>query len=132
MAKCSEIVKSLYDAFAKGDVPGVLGAFDSGIQWREADGFLYANGNPYVGPQAIVEGVFQRLAADVENFAVTPVNIIDGDQTIVVEGRYTGTIKATGAHVDAQFAHVWGFRNGKIVRFQQYTDTKQWADAAGS
>jgi len=132
LAKCSEIVKSLYDAFAKGDVPGVLGAFDSGIQWREADGFLYANGNPYVGPQAIVEGVFQRLAADVENFTVTPANIIDADQTIVVEGRYTGTIKATGARIDAQFAHVWGFRNGKIVRFQQYTDTKQWADATGS
>ena len=47
MGKNGDIVKGLYDAFAKGDVPAVLGAFDSGIQWREADGFLYADGNPY-------------------------------------------------------------------------------------
>ena len=40
-------------------------------------------------------------------------------------------MKATGTPVDAQFAHVWQFRGGKIARFQQYTDTKQWAGAAG-
>jgi hypothetical protein len=38
-------------------------------------------------------------------------------------------MKATGKPVDAQFAHVFEFRNGKIIRFQQYTDTKQWAIA---
>jgi hypothetical protein len=36
-------------------------------------------------------------------------------------------MKATGKPVDAQFAHVFEFRNDKIIRFQQYTDTKQWA-----
>ncbi len=132
MSKNSDIVKGLYDAFGKGDVPAVLGAFDAGIQWREADGFLYADGNPYVGPQAVAEGVFQRIVSDVENFTVTPTNIIDGGHTVVVEGRYTGTMKATGVAVDAQFVHVWGLQDGKVVRFQQYTDTKQWADAAGS
>jgi hypothetical protein len=132
MGKNSEIVKGIYEAFAKGDVPAVLGAFDSGIQWWEADGFLYADGNPFVGPQAIAEGVFQRIVTDVENFAVTPTNIIDGGQTVVVEGRYTGVLKATGAQVDAQFAHVWELQDSKVVRFQQYTDTKQWAEAAGS
>jgi len=131
MGKNTDMVKGLYDAFAKGDVPAVLGAFDSEIQWREADGFLYADGNPYVGPQAVAEGVFQRIVSDVENFAVTPTNIIDGGHTVVVEGRYTGTMKATGASVDAQSVHVWGLQNGKVVRFQQYTDTKQWAEAAG-
>ena len=48
----------------------------------------------------------------------------------MVEGRYRGTMKATRRHFDAQFAHVWRVRNGKIVSFQQYTDTKQWAAAA--
>jgi uncharacterized protein len=49
----------------------------------------------------------------------------------VVEGRYRGTVKATGMPVDAQFAHVWHLRDGKVVRFQQYTDTGQWSEAAG-
>ncbi len=94
--------------------------------------FFYADGNPYIGPQAVAEGVFRRIASDVENFAVLPERFVEGGDTVVVEGRYRGTMKATGTAVDAQFAHVWQLRDGKVVRFQQYTDTKQWAEAASS
>ena len=78
---------------------------------------------------AVAQGVFQRVVTDVDGFAVVPEQFIDGGDAIVVEGRYKGTWKATRAKVDAQFAHVWHIRDGKIVRFQQYTDTRQWADA---
>lgn len=132
MGTNGEIVEILYEAFARGDVPAVLGSFDPRIEWREADGFIYADGNPYIGPQAVAEGVFMRLASDVEQFSVTPENIIDAGDTVVVEGRYKGTMKVTGTPVDAQFAHVWQLRDGRIVRFQQYTDTAQWRRAAGS
>ena len=132
MGKNGDIVKALYDAFGKGDVPAVLAAFDPEIQWREAENFLYADGNPYVGPQAVAEGVFQRIVSDVENFAVLPERFVEGGDTVVVEGRYRGTMKATGKPLDTQFAHVWQLRDSKVVRFQQYTDTKQWAEAARS
>ena len=128
----SDIVKTLYDAFAKGDVQTVLDAFDPRIQWREAEGFLYAEGNPYIGPQAVAEGVFQRIVSDVENFSVVPQQFVEGGDTVLVEGRYSGTVKATGTPVDAQFAHVWRLCDGKVVRFDQYTDTRQWAEAYGS
>ena len=128
----SDIVKMLYDAFTKGDVPTVLDAFDPRIQWREAESFVYAEGNPYIGPQAVAEGVFQRIVSDVENFSVVPQQFVEGGDTVLVEGRYSGTVKATGTPVDAQFAHVWRLRDGKVVRFDQYTDTRQWADAYGS
>ena len=130
MGKNAEIIKSLYDAFASGDVPAAMGAFDAGIEWREAEGLRYADGNPYVGAQAIAAGVFQRLAGDFDNFTVTPANIIDAGDGVVAEGRYRGIVKDTGKRVDAQFAHVWRLKDGKIVRFQQYTDTEQWAEAA--
>jgi uncharacterized protein len=80
----------------------------------------------------VADGVFHRLVADIANFAVLPEHVVEGGDTVVVEGRYRGTMKATGTPVDAQFAHVWQMREGKVVRFQQYTDTKQWADAARS
>jgi len=131
MGKAAEVVKDLYAAFGRGDVPAVLGAFGAAIEWKEAEGFVYADRNPYIGPQAVAEGVFGRIIGDVDSFAATPVNIIDGGDTVVAEGRYTGTWRATGTPVDAQFAHVWQVRDGKIVRFQQYTDTSQWAKAAG-
>jgi len=132
VGKNSDIVRGLYAALAKGDVPAVLGAFAPGIHWNEAENFLYADGNPYAGPQAVAEGVFRRIVSDVEGFTATPEHFIDGGDAIVVEGRYRGTMKSTGARVDAQFAHVWTMRDGKVIRFQQYTDTKQWARAAGA
>jgi uncharacterized protein len=131
MATNGELIRNLYAAFGLGDVPTVLGTFDPQIRWMEAEGFLYAAGNPYVGPQAVAEGVFMRIVDDVDGFAVVPQNFVDGGDTVVVEGRYRGTMKATGKPIDAQFAHVWQLRGGKIVRFQQYTDTKQWSAAAG-
>ncbi len=106
MGKSSEFAQALYRSFAKGDVAAVLGALDPRIQWREAEGFLYADGNPYSGPPAVAEGVFQRLVSDVENFAVLPEHFVDADDTVVVEGRYRGKMKATGKPIDAQFAHV--------------------------
>lgn len=132
MGRNSDIVRGVYEAFGKGDVAAVLGAFDPGIQWNEAENFLYADGNPYAGPQAVAQGVFQRMVSDIEGFAVVPERFVEGDATVLVEGRYRGTMKATRARIDAQFAHVWQMRDGKVIRFQQYTDTKQWADAAGS
>lgn len=132
MGQSCETVKGIYEALGKGDAPAVLDTFSPQIEWKEADNFLYADRNPYAGPQAVAEGVFQRLAADVENFAALPERFVDGGDTVVVEGRYRGTMKATGTPVDAQFAHVWQLRDGKVVRFQQYTDTKQWSKAAGS
>jgi ketosteroid isomerase-like protein len=122
-------VQQVYDAFARGDVPGVLGAFDAGIEWREAEGFPYADGNPYVGPNAVLQGIFGRIAAEWDNFTVQPHEALPTPDGAVVLGRYSGTFKATGRRVDAQFAHVWRIQNGKVRGFQQYTDTAQFDDA---
>ncbi len=132
MGANATIIKGLYDAFGTGDVAAVLGTFDPQIQWNEAEGNPYADGNPYVGGASVAGGVFQRCVTDVDKFSVTPVNYIDGGDTVAVEGRYRGTAKATGKVLDAQFVHVWHLRGGKVVRFQQYTDTRQWAAALGS
>ena len=131
MGANGDIVSGIYKAFARGDVPAVLGTFDSGIVWNEAEGYRFAAGNPYLGPQVILENVFLPLVTQVDGFVVTPSNVIDGGDSVAVEGRYTGTVKATGMRLDAQFVHVYGMRDGKIVRFQQYTDTAQWMRALG-
>jgi ketosteroid isomerase-like protein len=57
-----------------------------------------------------------------------PSGIHDAGSQVVVEGRYTGTFKATSKQLDAQFCHVWTLSDGKVGRFQQYVDTaKLWA-----
>ncbi len=127
-----EIVKSLYAAFARGDAPAAFAAMDPGIVWNEAENFPYADRNPYVGPMAIGEGVFMRLATEWDNFQALPEEFVDGGETVVALGRYKATHQTTGIALNAQFAHVWRVANGKIKGFQQYTDTAQAARAVGS
>jgi uncharacterized protein len=124
------LVKQLYDAFARGDVPTVLAMFDPQIAWREAEGFAYADGNPYIGPDAVLHGVFGRLMTEWDGFTVTPREFLPTPDGVVTLGRYTAKNKSTGHSLDAEFAHVWHMHGGKIRSFQQFTDTAQFANAA--
>ncbi len=124
-----ETVRGIYEAFDRGDIPKVLGQMEHNIEWNEAENFIYADRSPYVGPQAVLEGVFMRLGSEWDGFTVTPEEWLDAGHRVVVLGSYSGTHKATGKSVRAQFAHVWGVNQGRVVRFQQYTDTKQFAEA---
>jgi uncharacterized protein len=126
------LVQSLYAAFAAGDVAGVLALFAPEVVWNEAENFPYADGNPYVGGQAIVEGVFARLGGEWDGFAVQPEQFLDAGGTVVMLGRYRGTFKGTGKAVDAQCVHVWRIVDGRIAHFQQYADTLQFARATGA
>lgn len=125
------LVRSLYEAFGRGDVPAVLAAMDPRIEWNEAENFPYADKNPYLGPAAIVEGVFARLGGEWDGFEVVLEELLDAGDAVVTTGRYKGVYKKTGARIHAQFAHVWKLRDGRIVGFQQYTDTAQVAKAVG-
>ena len=116
-----ELVSSLYDAFAKGDVPTVLGAFADDIEWTDAEGF--PTGGTYKGGNAIVEGVFMPLVTDWDGFAVRPEEFLDAGGTVVALGKYSGTFKQTGKNMTVPFAHVWRIREGKVFKFDQYTDT---------
>ena len=120
-----ELVRAVYAAFAAGDVPAVLGAMSPEIVWHEAENFPYADRNPYLGPEAVLTGVFGRIATDWDGFAAVPKEMLDAGDTVIVLGRYNGTYRATGRTLDAQLAHVWRVADGRIVGFQQYTDTLQ-------
>ena len=117
----SEIIRGLYDAFATGDVPGVLGVLDGDIRWTEAEGFPY--GGTYVGPDAVLANVFAKLGSEWDGFTAVPHTFVAEGDSVVALGDYGGTYKATGRRFSAPFAHAWTLRGGKVVRFQQYTDT---------
>lgn len=126
------LIRSMYDAFAQGDIPYVLGLLDPQAAWHEAENFVYADRSPYIGPQAVLEGVFMRLGGEWENFGAAVEEILSDGDTVIVLGRYHGTCRATGVAVNAQFVHVYRLQNGRIVHFRQYTDTAQFRDAVNA
>ncbi len=126
------LAKAIYASFARGDIPAVLGAFEPNIQWREAEGNPYQpDGAAWVGPQSVVDKLFKSLGSDWDGFAVTVRTLHDAGEYVVMEGRYTGTYKPSGRKLDAQVCHVLRFSNGKLLSFQQYTDTAQFQAVIG-
>jgi ketosteroid isomerase-like protein len=126
------LIRAIYDAFAAGDVAGVLGRMSQDIEWNEAENFPYADGNPYVGPEAIATRVFARLASEWDGFAVATEEFLDAGDTVVVTGRYLGACKATGRSIRSQCVHIWRVSQRRATSFQQYTDTLQAARAIGA
>lgn len=125
----ADLLRGLYEAFGRGEIETVLGAMDPAISWREAEGNPYKpDGQPWVGPDAVVQNLFARLGEDWDGFTVMPASYIDAGNRVVVEGRYSGTYRSTGQGIDAQFCHVWDVENGKLKAFQQYTDTGHFQD----
>ena len=122
-----QIIENVYQSFATGDIPGLLGTFDENIEWTEAEGFPY--GGTYTGANAILENVFMKLGTEWENFAAVPDEFLDAGDNIVALGNYSGKYNATGKSMNVPFAHVWTLRDGKIVKFVQYTDTLKVSEA---
>ena len=123
------VLKNLYAAFARGDIPTVLGAMSPDIHWHEAEGNPYMpSGEAWVGPDAILHNLFMRLGAEWDGFSVHPGSFYDAGDSVIVEVRYSGTYKASGKSMDAQVCHVWDIKDGKVTRFQQYVDTAKLRD----
>jgi sugar lactone lactonase YvrE len=117
------VVESVYTLFAAGDVPGFAALMAPDIVWNEADGNPYADLNPYIGPEAVLSGLFARLLTDWDDFTATPNGLVVEGDRVVVFGRYGQTWKPTGEVLHIPFVHSWTVQEGRLVAFQQYTDT---------
>ena len=122
-----DIIKGMYDSFSTGNIPAVLDAMDPNIVWNEAENYPYADGNPYIGPTAVLEGLFYRLGNEWDYFTLSDIVLHEtNDDMVIATGYVNGKYKKTGKEIRAQFAHHWSLENGKVTKFQQYTDTYQF------
>jgi ketosteroid isomerase-like protein len=86
-----EIVKNLYEAFERGDVPAVLAGLDTEIEWTDAEGF--PTGGTYKGHDAVLSCVFMRLGSEWDGFRADTHELLDAGNRIVALGEYSGTYK---------------------------------------
>lgn len=125
---CTQLVRSFYDAFVHQDKDRFLALLHPEVEWFSAEGLLYADHSPYVGPQAVLN-LIVRMRADWDPFEVTANEILGQDNLVIASGRFRGTYKGNGASINAQLVQVFQFRDGKIAKVQVYTDTAQFKES---
>lgn len=119
-----EIVNHLYDRFGHGDGAAILATFDPEVEFRLAEGHPYSpEGESWIGGGAVAKNFFMKSAGEWEGWSIGVDQIIENGDTVVVEGRYSGTYKPTGMTLDAQVCHIWRFSGGKVKSFHQYVNT---------
>jgi hypothetical protein len=67
------LLKNLYNAFGRGDIPTVLGAMSPDIKWHQAESNPYRpSGEAWVGPDAVLNNLSMRIGAEWEASPSTP------------------------------------------------------------
>lgn len=122
-----EIMQGHYAGSDRKDLAAMLAPLSPTTEWTEMAGFPCAG--TFVGPDAVVENVFKVLGTEWDGYGLKVDRLIDGGDTIVAVGTYTGTYRATGKSMTARVTHVWDLKDGKVTRFEQFTDTALVAEA---
>ncbi|MCW2295366.1 nuclear transport factor 2 family protein [Rhodococcus erythropolis] len=127
-----ELIEKVYRGFDQQDVQMVLDVLDENIEWNEAEGTYWHADSPYIGHQAILDGVFAKIAEDFDDMRVIPDRIVGLGKTVIMQGRYQAkSCRRTGRPLDAQVVHVWDLHDGKAFRFQQYVDSYHVSETMG-
>ena len=129
-AQNTQLVKDAYDAFLRADIPALLANLDDGVQWHAVigtEGVVPTSGLRQ-GRDAVGQ-FFAQVAEHMDFRSFEPREFIaQGDQVAVI-GHYQGTAKTTGRGWDADWVMIFTIRDGKVVRFREYTDNKQLISA---
>ena len=76
---------------------------------------------------------FFQLVGEISDFSsFEPEELWSKDNRAVVLGHYKATVRATGRVYDCDWAMAFSFRDGKVSKFQEYTDTAALAAALQS
>jgi hypothetical protein len=111
-----EVVTQAYEAFGRGDVPGILACVADQVDWR----FCGPKGLPYTGTFRTRDEVarwFSYVAAvdDVRKFE--PREFIPAGDKLTVLGWEQTAAKPGGRVFESEWVHVFTVRDGRIVRF---------------
>ncbi|MDO8386589.1 MAG: nuclear transport factor 2 family protein [Polaromonas sp.] len=121
------IVADHYAASARQDIAAMMADVAPDVSWTEMAGFPCAG--TWVGPAEVVEHVFKALGDAWTSYRFELQELMDAGDRVIGIGSYHGTYGKTGKSMRARVAHVWRLQDGKIVQFEQFTDTLLVAQA---
>ncbi len=124
----TQLVQQAYSSFQSGDIPAVLDTLSEDVEWV----IFAVPGVPVGGTwdgREQVGGFFQTLSETQEARQFEPREFVAQGDKVVALGHYVWHVKSTGRRWESDFAHVFTVREGKVSRFQEYTDTAGLAEA---
>jgi ketosteroid isomerase-like protein len=126
-----DLVMGIYDAFRRGDIPGILNRLDA-----QAD--LQFEGTPAIPWAGHWQGrdgwlkFFQAIGEALDGVVVTIEPFAAQGDRVVAAGRYQARVKQTGKRIDSPLVHLWTIRNGLVAECRELTNTAAEAAACAA
>ena len=123
-AQNTNVVQDAYAAFGRRDIETLLGYVDENVRWQGVMGT--AAYVPFSGERtgkAQVAEFFRQVAAAVDFQQFEPREFVAQGDKVVAIGHYRAITKQTGKSFESDFAMVFTLRDGKVTRFQEFTDS---------
>jgi uncharacterized protein len=123
-----EVVRSVYDAWARDEYPGPADLLDEEIE--------------YVNPlEAVEPGTRHGLAAfsealekvfeGWESWRIEPERFVPSGDRVAVVVRYRARGRGSGVEVEGRESALWTVRDGKVVRYEWFHKPADALEAAG-
>jgi uncharacterized protein len=124
----TQLVQQAYRDFQNGDIPALLDALSEDVEWVVPEVEGVPGRGTWRGPEQV--GEFFRILSDTQEPRQLELReyVAQGDKVVVL-GHYVWHVKATGKEWESDFVHALSVRDGKVTRFQEYTDTAVFGDA---
>lgn len=116
-------VQEGYALFGKGDIPNLMKIYSDNVEWvipGPADIIPFAGS--YRGHQQ-VQQFFTKLADAIEFEQFEPREFIAQGDKVAVLGHSLSRVKATGQMIEEDWMHLFTLQEGKVNRFQSFTNT---------
>jgi hypothetical protein len=122
------LIRRVYTAFEAGDVQTILDSVADDAAWINHGPATIPYAGSRSGKTQILE--FFRIIADTTTGGrIIPDTFVAQGDAVVATGRYRATACDTGAEIDTPVVHLFTVRNGKIVRWEGFSDSAKVAEA---
>ena len=128
MADNVKLIRDCFEAFGRGDAGFIVARVAKDVDWRHTGGSEIPYGGAYNGRDGVGD-FFARIGAAVDVLTWEPQHVLPAGDEVVATGHWTGKAKPTGRTFAADWAMVFGVRNGEITSFRVVEDTAKVAAA---
>jgi ketosteroid isomerase-like protein len=121
-----QVIQEAYAAFQRGDIQSILNSLSEDVEW------IAPGVEPVAGTYRGKEGAaqfFRKVKETVEFSAFEPREYVAQGDRVIALGNYRGTGSATGKSYQSDWVMSFTLRDGKVTKFQEFTDTAAIAAA---
>lgn len=120
------IVRRMFDAFKKGDIPFILDQLDENCQWSTMGAPHIPFAGLFVGKGASLFFSKMNEYITFETFDVEHIYEVS-DNEVVSTGHFVCRGRQSGRKAESPFVMINRFRRGKVIYFQDYVDSAKLA-----